>query len=374
MKTRIITITTAIVALAQAASAAPDLIELHQRAHEHVMNGLKAVRDVLVPRPAIDFVEGFPPIAIPREKILRLAQAPPPGFVNVRGGALLDAGDAAALQQNDPAGAAALGIDPAAIADWANNFAQYTTERTLDAVFPKAVSRRPVIVGGERDAKANAALQEDLTVMMRILEKAAGAKDDGKATAMGIDVLSFGKTSGPRVFYIDGYGAMFVLNVKYPLLAPPRKDEQSQTNEQTNTEWERAREEVYGRRTAADESKFNPLAAEPFDADRVENLKTQIIDDLVNAKNIRSLKSEDHVTVVVLGGGGTRMAVARRVEAHAPAGGRAGFGAVAMTSPGPDAGAQTTMTLRSKKSDIDAFAKSKLTAEEFRKKVSVQVY
>src|SRR6185436_11833767 len=115
---------------------------------------------------------------------------------------------------------------------------------------------------------------EDLTVMMRILEKAAGTKDDAKAMAMGIDVLSFGKTSGPRVFYLDGYGAMFVLNVRYPLLAPPAKDEPGETNAPANSEWERARKELYGQPEVADELKGRSTGGESFDADRVENLKS----------------------------------------------------------------------------------------------------
>ncbi len=59
---------------------------------------------------------------------------------------------------------------------------------------------------------------------------------------------------------------------------------------------------------------------------------------------------------------------------------RAGAGAGFQVSPNAtfnmriDSGAPTTMNLRVKKSDVDAFAKGKMKTEEFRKKVSVQVY
>ena len=125
---------------------------------------------------------------------------------------------------------------------------------------------------------------------------------------------------------------------------------------------------------------------EEFNAQRVENLKEQIIGDLVNAKNIRNLKPDDYVTVVILGGGARNSAV--RGAGLQPRALRArGAGATADVASNGDAGAQSTMTLRAKKSAIDAFAKEKLEAsqgassktletmvEDFRKKVSVQVY
>lgn len=355
-----IVIALSVAVAAQVASAQPSPREIH----EHVLNHLKAVRDVFVPAPVIDFVESFPPIARPRAHILQLAQADQEPFeVPV---------------PPEP-------IDPTGIANFAHDFAVNTTQRVLDGFFPRGGGpRRPVIVGGE--IKNADALAEDLSVMQRILEKAAGAKADGPATASGIELLSFNRPTSPRAFYLDGYGAMFLLNVKFPLVAPPKKDEQSRTNE-TNSEWEKAREEVYGSRNAFDDVKRLSTAGEEFDAQRVENLKAQLIEDLANAKNIRNLKSDDYVTVVVLGGG-SRGTVVRRETS--PRAGGAGFGGgglggggggrggavarVEVSSSSVETGAQSTMTLRAKKSDIDAFAKGKLDAPEFQKKVAVQIY
>jgi hypothetical protein len=362
MKTRLLVLTATVAALTPALPA-NDFVEFHQRMFDH----LKTVRDTLVPAPLIDFVEGFPPVAIPRAKILHLAQAdaPPPN---------LPAPDVA--------------VDTEAITDWANNFAITTTQRTLDGLFPRSAPKRPLIVGGAGDAKANAALEEDLTVMMRILEKAAGGKDEEKPRAMGIDVFSFGRGAGstPRVFYIQDYGAMFVLNVRYPLLAPPKKDDQSHTNEPTSSEWEKAREEVYGRKGVFEEFRANAAQAEEFDSERVENLKQQIVDDLANATHIKGLKPDDYVTVVVQGGGPRGGVVRREVRAprgggRAVAGGGGGVRAQGEfrsevevhAAAGEPAAAQSTMTLRAKKSDIDSFAKGKLQPDEFRKKVSVQL-
>jgi len=104
----------------------------------------------------------------------------------------------------------------------------------------------------------------------------------------------------------------------------------------------------------------------------VENLRNQILDDLVNATHIRNLKSDESVTIVVQGASNTAVRKQSSVRTSASAGNQ--YSPDAMFNMRIDAGAPTTMTLRVKKSDVDAFAKGKIKSEEFRKKVSVQVY
>jgi hypothetical protein len=369
MKNKIMAIIIAAAVTTQLGHAAPSPREIHERMFEH----LKAVRDHLVPEHVTRFVETFPPLAVPREKILRLAQAPP-GVIG--GGRAIQVSGAEPFQiaVPPPPGAPDAPIDPAGIANWAESFAVSTTQGVLDQFFPRGGGpRRPVIVGG--DSKDVAALSEDLTVMMRILEKAAHAKADGPPTASGIALFSFGQPSSPRVFYLDGYGAMFLINVRYPLLAPPQREDPDGTNGVTNSEWEKAKEEVYGRRaTTVSEIRGKAAQGEEFNSQRVEDLKTQIMDDLANAKNIRHLKPDDSVSVVVLGSGPG--GPVRRWETYGPGKRKVAVAEDirAADSAGPDSGSQSTMTLRVKKSDIDAFAKGKLTAEEFRKTISIQLY
>jgi hypothetical protein len=268
MRKQIVALAIAAALTTQPGHAAPTPREIHERVFEH----LKAVRDHLVPAPVIRFVERFPPVAFPRERILRLAQAPPD--VIAGGGAIQVAG-AEPFQIAGPppaVGPDGLPVDPTGIANWAEGVALSTTQGVFDQLFPRGGSgpRRPVIVGG--DSKNAPALSEDLTVMMRILEKAAGTKADGPPTAAGIALFSFGQPSSPRAFYLDGYGAMFLLNVRYPLMAPPKRDDPDRTNDTSNSEWEKAKEEVYGRRAATlDDLKFKAAQGEEFNSQRVEN-------------------------------------------------------------------------------------------------------
>lgn len=312
----------------------------HALASEH-----SAPSDTLVPAKVIRLAPSAPPLATPRRVVLQLAQATPP-------------------TPPHPPGPPSNAQEADAFAELASAMALNSSRAamSMSGLFGDSKSsKRPVIVAG--DSRNNASIEEDLNVMQRILDKSAGGRDE-KATAMGIDVLTFagGSSSNPRSFYLEGYGAMFLLKVKYPLLAPPKGDE-TRTNDTTNSEWERARQELYGSKTR--EPRGGWPAPEPFDQERVEKLKTQLIDDLANATHLRAVKSDESITVVVLGGSRGSFVHSENVQR----GGRGeGFGFKVET------GTPTTMTLRAKKSDVDSFAKGRLKVDEFRKKISVQVY
>lgn len=225
--------------------------------------------------------------------------------------------------------------------------------------------------GGDGDQSAQ--LEEDLTVMAHILDKAVDADGDGGSRgrrAMGIDLV-FGPASAPvRNLYIEGYGVVFLLNAGIPLVAPPARVEQPKENSATDSSWDAARREVYGNPGAG---KAPPPPAPEYDSTKVENLKTSLLNALKSASNIRNLRSEDYVTVCVFGAGG----------GGAPTGGATAFafssGDVGGGAGGwqyPRAGTRTggTMTIRVRKSDVDAFAKGKLTPEEFQRKAALMTY
>src|SRR5256886_14538876 len=108
--------------------------------------------------------------------------------------------------------------------------------------------RALVIRTSDADAKAQGNLEEDLAVMSRILDKTLAQKldEDRPNRFMGINVL-FGPGSSPiRSLYLEGYGALFLLNVNFPLLPPPQKAEQTKEKSETDSTWEEARRENYG--------------------------------------------------------------------------------------------------------------------------------
>src|SRR5438132_1149498 len=247
--------------------------------------------------------------------------------------------------------------------------------------------RALVIRTSDADAKAQGNLEEDLAVMSRILDKTLAQKldEDRQNRFMGINVL-FGPGSSPiRSIYLEGYGALFLLNVNFPLLPPPEKPEQTKDKSETDSTWEEARREIYGQHDAWSQVgkafKFS-MAGGPeqeYDEKKVEDLQEGLLEALKNATNIRNLKSDETITVCVFGG-------ASAAPGKAKAAGKTKLSRVTVSA--DDEGNQvllepredgtpahgTIMTIRVKKSDADAFAKGKLNLDEFRKQASITTY
>jgi hypothetical protein len=264
-----------------------------------------------------------------------------------------------------------------------------------------------IIRSSETDAKTLAAEQEDLTIMGRILEKSLSGRDeDERPEAMGIKLITVGGPGGVRSMQIEGYGAIFMLNVNFPLVGPTNKADEGESKEPTNTTWDEAKREVYGQPGGADGNPFGArFSKEEFDPKRVEKLKDSLLDALKNASNMRNLKPDESVTVVVRSSAG-RMGGPMRVQVRAKGGGSTGFtwnlggmrfdgggesgGAPNIPEPPPamrgvsyaqgmgmgDGGgsAESVLTIRMKKLDIDTFAKGKATPDDFRRRATVLIY
>lgn len=233
--------------------------------------------------------------------------------------------------------------------------------------------RSLVIASTELDPATGRGLQEDLIVMSRILEKSVSDNlgDSDQKRAMGIHLFSHGGGSLPRTVYLQDYGAIFFLNVGFPLVAPATRKEDPKPERQTNSTWEQAREEIYGSNQGQPGwGKFpkarRTRAAEGYNAEKVERLTTGILTALKNASNIRHLKPDSYISVVVsgAGSGADDVAVFDERMVH---GFEGGFHK-------SDEGSQSMLTIRAKKTDIDAFAKDQISVEEFRKRAARQAY
>src|ERR1043166_7905886 len=257
------------------------------------------------------------------------------------------------------------------------------------------------------DPKEFAETEEDLNVMARILEKAASGRDDKHPHAMGIAIQGntfFGSPSVPKNLYIEGHGAIFFLNVNFPLLAPETKSSEADSRDKTSTEWEEARRELYQRAGPGFEFNWKPATTggpvEEYDADKVEDLKRDVTAALKNASHIRKLKSDETVTVVISGSGASGQSRFVR-RSGGGSGSSAGGGAAASgetkalkkSSGGSGSGGSsnartiyafgrsgggekpgTKLIVRARKADIESFQKDKVSLDDFRKKVTVIVY
>jgi len=256
---------------------------------------------------------------------------------------------------------------------------------------PQRSARALIIPKDGSDAKSLGEVEEDLGLMAHILDKAVSSGDKA-ARAMGIAVISKfpGLTTTPQNLYIEGHGAIFLLNVNYPLVPPPAKADKEETKEPENNEWEEARRElarpskgqaggdpfvIFEERFSADAAWNGKFPAAEYDADKVEDLKKDVITALKNAANIRRLKSDELITVVI---SGAEAGAATKTFKAAPAkpGNAKNERLVARVSSGErervSDGAK--MIIRVRKADTEAFQNGKLDFDAFRKKVTVQVY
>jgi hypothetical protein len=251
-----------------------------------------------------------------------------------------------------------------------------------DTYLPRSTKtgRTLVVQTSSPDASAITDAEEDLSVMALILRKATGDTRDDKRMAMGIEVDStvFGSSSGARNIYVEGYGALFLLGVRFPLIAPPEKLEETAAKDEPGSDWAEAREEyLRGERNTfevqlervwagVNQLRGDRFVSEEYDADKVEDLKAGLLEALKNATHIRALKPEEFVTVVIQGSEATRVdKTVSRVGGNV---------SVKVSKRGSSKTGETVMTIRVKKADVDALAKGSLDLAGFKKKASIQTY
>ena len=154
------------------------------------------------------------------------------------------------------------------------------------------------------DADAASALGEDLSVMSRILQKTVeriGGRESEKA--LGIVLSTSPGSRSPQSIYLEGYGAVFMLNVRFPLMVTG-DGEEKEVKHRGNSAWDEARREVLGHRSSFGPDTFGKdRTAVPYNHDQVEELKKDLVTALKDVSNIRGLKADDFITVVVSGGG-----------------------------------------------------------------------
>jgi hypothetical protein len=283
-----------------------------------------------------------------------------------------------------------------------------TATRLTRATRASSTGRTLVIPKDATDAKAIADVEEDLNVMARILDKAVNSNADKTTRAMGIALSSrsFGPAGAPQNLYLEGYGAILFLNVNYPLLPPPVADSNTNAKENTSNEWEEARREIsqpsqpqpYGAGGGgfggfggggaggfgASSGAWTVTAPQDYDADKVEELKKDLITALKNAAHIRKLKSDEVVTVVVTGPGTTIGSKTKRTvttddgkemdESAAYEGALKTFQVLLAGDRPGMAGSSAKLIIRAKKADAEAFQKGSLGFDEFRKRVTLILY
>jgi len=240
-----------------------------------------------------------------------------------------------------------------------------------------------VIPTSEMKAEDLATIVEDMTVMSRIIDSQLGKEESRHIWFTG---GMFGQSSMAETMYLQGYGALFLKKVDFPLSpGPAMQEEEKQTKEESvDPVWDKMRQEIY--EPKEDRRRREERPEENYDAEKVENLKINLIKALKHTTNIRNLKPEESVILTVTGSGSSYGDY-----------GRGGYGGYSMTLPGTERGqvivqnkdkksmsivsqalpsdlevtSATVLIIRAKKSDIESFAKGDLDFDKFRERVLI---
>ncbi len=230
-----------------------------------------------------------------------------------------------------------------------------------------------VIPAAQMKVEDLAAITEDMTVMSRIFDtKLSQARLTTVRSnwSIGFDSLLFGRSSGAiEAIYLEGYGALFLMKVNVLLSPPPEAQQEKETEEEdTDPLWTQMRQEMYAPQDTRRRRTDSP--EEKYDAEKVEDLKETLIKTLKHAANIRALKPDESVILTVIGKAGrsATSAIERLYEE-----GKSRY-IITTSRAGTGFSSPTVLTIRAKKSDIDAFAKGQFSFDQFTQKTLLLSY
>lgn len=279
----------------------------------------------------------------------------------------------------------------------------------------QAVDSRKVLVvpSTEVNPKDLAEIIEDMQVMSHILDERF--KETRRIQGVFTDFGDFfGRDNRQtEATYLQGYGVLFSMEVNFSFSPPLKQQEQQaeQTDENVDSTWQRAKQQVF----SPGDSRLSrgSDSTDEYDSRMVEELKRDLITTLKHAANIRGVQPDEWVILTVIGGGrqggggfmmgGMGGMYGGSSYGGTASGGMGGFGGRYSASGGYGGGmagggmmggmsggmgavggmggfggtgvSQTTvLTIRAKKSDIDAYAKDEKIFEQFRRKVQIFTY
>jgi len=246
---------------------------------------------------------------------------------------------------------------------------------------PGSIGSVLVIPLAETTTEEIATITEDMSVMSRIFEKNLERTriDVSSMFISGSEPFDFVFRRGRQAtqgMYLQGYGALFLMKVDFPLSPPPQVEEEKETQEEEDVDpvWAEMQREMYepgeSRRRRTDQP------AKEYDAEKVANLKTTLVKSLKHAANIRSLKANESVILTITGSG-----VSSGYKSISSIPGRNEVvvvdhnndtriikgdlvGDIGLSLP-------TILVIRAKKSDIDGFAKGDLDLDQFRQNTQI---
>ncbi len=158
----------------------------------------------------------------------------------------------------------------------------------------------PVVIQfGTKDPNAIGAMEEDLAIMTRIIDRALERiGEDGVDEKIGVKLYYTSGGKSARALYLEGFGPLFMVKVNFPVHAV-NTTEAKTTEKPDASEWEEIRDSLRGR--GQEVQWASSSSGVPYDAARVDALKKNLVRALRNASNMKGVKPDEYVNVTVLG-------------------------------------------------------------------------
>lgn len=229
-------------------------------------------------------------------------------------------------------------------ADMALAQAQYSLALTQARGGTEFTTAGLLVLTSQTKAEDLATIIEDLNIMSRILDNKLGRSQRSLRFGQLIELdnllgrlRSRGATQ-TQAMYVQGYAALFFMNVDFPLSPPPQVQVQK-VKEGADPVWEQTKRGMMAsdKELGLEYMHQRDVAARQYDKDTVEQLKATLIKALKHAANIRNLKADESVILMASG-----------TEASS-----------------------LILTIRAKKADMDAYSTGKMTDDEFRQRTAI---
>ncbi len=247
----------------------------------------------------------------------------------------------------------------------------------------------------EMKAEDLAAIMQDMNIMNRIFDKKLNYPlrlGEGETIVLGGLFASnrgkhfiSGDDKATKAIYVGGYGALFFIKVNFPL-SPPRGVKIEKIEEGVDPVWEETKQEIYASKEARativaspDNIGFEEVLKSlragtsvlpEYDAEKVDELKRKLIKTLKHAANIRSLKPQDQVVLVVRGTPQPVVTTEIRITQNNEVGKTMVVTPRILKATSASL-SSLVLTIRVKKSDIDAFSKGELDFNQFRERIQI---
>ena len=232
-----------------------------------------------------------------------------------------------------------------------------------------------IVPSARTTAQDRTAIQEDLTVMDRIVGK---RMEQAQLVRTSFDVFvgngwRFGGNDH-QILYLADYGAVLIRQVDFPLSSPTEVNEPTPTETDQDPVWAQARQEVFEPDSVT--VSVTEQKAVAYDADKVERLKDTLVKSLRHAANIRALRPEDRIVFVVKAPPQGTQHVIRTLYGNEGRRSPALVGGVIGVPAGPaePADQASTLVVEARKADVDRLAGNQETFDEFKQKVHVTLY